>query len=126
MSNEDAMKKVQELMEGPMSFYNSERKEGEMNLVSLVRDRMIQIGLGERLPAAFDQNRFIVEALNKPAHAQQYLLNRYLTLQFMACPYDTTTQRYALIYEIKPDEWLNVFDNVILPALASFDLPVPL
>ena len=37
---------------------------------------------------------------------------------------DTLVQRYALIYEIRPDEWLNVFDNTILPAIVNFNLPV--
>lgn len=122
--NEKAIEKFNEFMRGPMEQYQSPRREDEIDLVSVVRERMVQAGLLDKLPHAFDNNRFIQEAVGKPSHAQQYNLNRYFSTQLMVAQDDTLVQRYALIYEIQPDEWLNVFDNTILPAIVNFNLPV--
>lgn len=115
---------VQERFKGPMDFYNSQRQSDELNLVSVVREMMVEAGLGDRLPIAFDNNRFILEAMNRPAHAQQYNLNRYFTLQFMACAASSTMPRYSLIYEIAPSEWLTIFRDTVLPAIVDSNLPV--
>ena len=115
---------IQEKFKGPMEFYNSQRRPDEMDLISEVRGLMAEAGLSERLPYAFDSNRFIVEAKNRPAHAQQYNLNRYLTLQFMAAEGPVTIPRYALIYEIAPHDWLTIFKDTVLPALVDSNLPV--
>lgn len=119
-----ALKSLGELLNNTADHYNQPRIEGEIDLVEIVRERMVEKGLGSLLPAAFDSNRFIIEAQGKTSSAQQYNLNRWLTLQLMASTHDTALQRYALIYEINAVEWLKVFDNVILPALVDFDLPV--
>lgn len=121
-----AIEQVNKIMAGPMNFYNAERVENEIDLIAEVRQRMVSVGLADRLPDCFDSNRFILEAQGKPAHAQQYNLNRYFTTQFMAVPEDTTLQRYASIYEIRPDQWLDIFDNTILPGVVNFNLPVAL
>lgn len=115
---------IQERFKGPMDFYNSQRHPDEMNLIAEVRHLMEEAGLGDRLPQAFDSNRFIMDAVNRPAHAQQYNLNRYLTLQFMAAEDQATLARYSLIYEITPKEWLVTFKGTILPAMVDFNLPV--
>lgn len=117
---------VQEFMEKPMNHYTTPRREDELDLIQVVRERMLRAGLGDRLIQAFDQNRFILDARDKTTHVQQFLLNRYLVMQFMLAEGDTTTQRYALIYEVTTDEWLAIFDSVILPAMMTFDLPRPL
>lgn len=122
--NEKVIEKFNEFMRGPMEQYQSPRREDEIDIVSVVRERMVQAGLLDKLPRAFDNNRFIQEAVGKPSHAQQYNLNRYFSTQLMTAQDDTLIQRYALIYEIQPDEWLNVFDNTILPAVINFNLPV--
>lgn len=115
---------IQEKFKGPMEFYNSQRHPGELDLIATVRGLMAEAGLGERLPYAFDNNRFILDALHRPAHAQQYNLNRYLTLQFMAAQEASTMPRYALIYEIAPHDWLSIFKDTVLPALVDANLPV--
>ena len=115
---------IQEKFKGPMEFYNSQRRSDEMDLIATVRGMMSEAGLGERLPYAFDNNRFIMEAMNRPAHAQQYNLNRYLTLQFMAAEGAATMPRYALIYEIAPHDWLTIFKDTVLPAMVDANLPV--
>lgn len=118
--------KIVELMQKPMDFYNSARKEDELDLISIVREKMVEVGLADKLPECFDNNRFIQDAKDRPAHAQQYNLNRFFCTQFMAAEADASIERYALIYEIKPDQWLEIFDKTILPAVVNYNLPVKL
>lgn len=118
--------KVMKLMKDPMDFYHGKRKDDEIDLVSVVRQRMVDAGLGDRLVDCFDHNRFIEEAKERPAHAQQYNLNRYFCTQFMAAEESAAIERYSLIYEISPDKWLTIFDKTILPAVVNYDLPVRL
>ena len=121
---EEAAEKIKELMGKPMAMYNSARVENEIDLVQEVRDRLLARGMHEKVRTAYDTSRFIQEAEGKPSHAQQYNLNRFLSLQFMAATDAAQIQRYSLIYEINAKEWLEIFDATILPAMAEFDLPV--
>ena len=120
----EQLEKVNKFMTASMSRYDAPRAENELNLVDLVRQRLVNSGLGDRLSAAYDNNRFIIEAQGKTSIAQQYNLNRYLAIQFMAAQQDSLMQRYTLIYEVLPAQWLAIFDRTILPALMEFDLPV--
>lgn len=119
-----ALETINELMTKPRDFYNSERHPNEIDLVACVREMLVRHGLGDRLPACYDNNRFILDAMNRPADAQKYNLNRYLNLQLMAAEQDTSVERYALIYEVRPDHWLIIFEKTILPALINYNLPV--
>ena len=123
---DEAVDKVVDLMTKPMQQYMSARRDDEMDLVQIVREKMVQVGLADKLPECFDNNRFIQEAKDRPAHSQQYNLNRYFSTQFMAAKEDASIERYALIYEIRPDQWLEIFDKTILPAVVNYDLPVRL
>ena len=124
LQHEAAFDELNKKLMQPAQQYSTPRVEGELDLIQEVRDRMAGAGLLDRLPAAYDNNRYILESAGKTSHSQQYNLNRWLNLQFMAVPQDTSVQRYALIYEINAIEWLSIFDRVILPALVDFDLPV--
>ena len=124
LSPEEALARVNELMNAPIEFYNSQKLEGELDLVKVVRQRLSDHGLKDKLHEGFDTNRFVVEAKGKPAHAQQYLMNRYFSTQLMAADQDTVLQRYSLMYEVQPDEWLQVFEKTVLPAFVDYNLPV--
>lgn len=116
--------KIIELMTNPMNHYNKPRIKNEIDLVAHVRDRLISIGLGDRLEECFENNRFILDAKERTCHAQQYNLTRYFSLQLMAAEVDTSVERYALMYECRADQWLDVFDRVILPTIANCNLPI--
>ena len=121
---DEAAEKIVELFKGPMAFYNSDRQNDEIDLVKEVRQRFLSLGLEDKLQDGFDSNRFILEADGKNSHVQQFLLNRYLSIQFMASESDTAVERYALMNEVNPSEWLTVFEQRILPAVVNLDLPV--
>lgn len=110
-------------METTASFYSRPRVENEIDLVKEVRERLVALGAGDKLKEGFDENRFVIEAADKTAHAQQYNLNRYFNLQLSSVQKDTSVERYSLIYELRPDQWLKVIEKKILPAIIDNDLP---
>lgn len=123
-AQQEASDAICKIMQGPIDHYNSARHPDEIDLVAEVRQRLVDVGLKDRLPFTFDNNRFIIEAQGRTAHAQQYNLNRYLSTQLMSVPEDTSVERYALVYEIRPDHWLTIFEKTILPSFVNYNLPV--
>lgn len=122
----EAVEKLYELMNKPIEYYNSERMATEMDLVDKVRELFIKNGVGHLLKEAYEESRFIIEARSRPSHAQQYLLNRWISLQLMAKDNADPLLLYSLVYEIRPDQWLRIFEQYILPNMLSLDLPMPL
>lgn len=121
---EAAAEKINQLFKGPMEFYEKPPLEDELNLIKEVRDRFVKYGQLEKMPDCYDNNRFIVEAIGKNSHVQQFHLNRYLSIQLMASGKDTAVERYALMNEVNPSQWLTVFEERILPACINLDLPI--
>ena len=121
----EQLDKVVEMMEKPMEYYQSAPVEGEFELLSYIREQLVKAGLGDRIHF-FDNSRFIQDAHNRPAHAQQFCIIRWLTLQFMHAEdcEETRLARYALIYEVNPAEFVVIFKQKILPVLVNFGLPV--
>ena len=118
-----SIKKLEELMNGPIDYYNSKPMESELDLVQKVRELFQQNGAGHLLGEAFEKSRFIQDATGRPSHAQQYSLNRWISLQLSSVPQSERTVFYALVYEIRPDHWLTVFRQHILPTMLSLGLP---
>lgn len=106
-----------------IDMYNQPKPPGDIDLIAEVRNCMLSAGLGQRI-AAFDNNRFIKEAINKDSSVQRYLLNRYWTNQLLHSPRVSIEQRYCLIPDGKVEDWLELFKNSILPFIVSNDLPI--
>lgn len=119
-----AIDKLNELMNGPINYYTSDRLPDEIDLIERVRELFVRSGNGHRLPEGFDSSRFIIEAKDRPSHAQQYCLNRWISLQLMACEGSDVVTLYSLIYEIRPDQWLTIFEQYILPKMLELNLPI--
>lgn len=119
----DNLEKVTKFFEGPMAFYNQARKDGEYDLVARVRQAFVEHGCEQLMQETFDVHPHILEAKTKTAHAQQYHLNRYFSMQLMAADGDTKPQRYLLSFTSSPDEWYTIFKEGILPALLHYGLP---
>ena len=118
-----SVQKLEDLMNGPIDYYQSTPSETEMDLVAHVRDLFVENGAGHLLPTTFDNSRFIIEAQGRPSHAQQYNLNRWISIQLMSVNESDRLTRYALVYEIRPDHWLTIFRQNILPTMLSLGLP---
>ena len=110
-------------LEQPHSFFLRQRGEEELNLVVRVRECMVNAGLGDRLADSFDSHRLIQEVENKGSHAQQFNLTRYFAHQLMIPSDDTSVERYSLMYEVRPDRWLEIFEKTVLPTIGALGLP---
>lgn len=117
-------KKIGEMMEGPINFYNGKPGEAEMDLVGSVRQLLVDAGCGAVIEEAFDNSRFIIEAKGKVAHAQQFNLIRWAGLQLMSAEHSSPVTRYAMPYELNPEDWYKVFSQHVLPQMLSLGLPV--
>ena len=113
----DALKKT-------VDIYSQPRAEGEIDLVKVIRDKLQENGVtSERLEQAYDHSRFIEDAVPRQSHAQQFHLNRYFNDQLMMADADTRLERYQLIYEVTPSEWLKIMEKSVIPRFVELDLP---
>jgi hypothetical protein len=100
------------------------RVENEIDLVSEVRQILVNAGLANILNETFDNHHFVKEAINKPSHVQRYFMNRYWSLQLMTVPSKSIEQRYCLIPNGEIKDWLRLFNQAIVPFLIGNNLPV--
>lgn len=100
------------------------RLENEIDLVSEVRNILIEAGLGNILADTYDSHHFILEAVNKPSHVQRYFMNRYWNLQLMTIPSKSIEQRYCLIPNGEISDWLKLFKQSVIPFLIGNNLPI--
>lgn len=103
--------------------YYRPREEGDIDLVAVVRNNLIAAGLGSRVALYYDTHYLIRDAETKRPEIQRFLLNRYWLLQLANCSHNTQDQRFALIDKGDVAEWLQLFNQAILPFLSSFELP---
>jgi len=111
-------------MNAAIEQYNAGRQETDINLVQEVRNMMMSSGLGQAIPEAFNNNRFIVEAENKAPLAQRFLLNRYWSLQLAQSKKPSGEERYCLIHDGEVSDWLKLFQQKVLPFVIENNLPV--
>lgn len=106
-----------------VSQYYEKRAPGDKDLIAIVRRELESAGLGLKLPAAYDNNRFIMDARDKTPVVQRHFLNRYWSLQIMSSPKPSTEERFCLINDGTVEEWIVLFKAKILPFIIENDLP---
>jgi hypothetical protein len=108
---------IEERIRKPMRHYLDGKQENEIDLVEIVREKLINVGLKQEVEEVYDHSRFIKEAKGKTSSAQLWNLNRFLTLQFCASDANTDKQRLYLVDTLDVDKWLNIVDKAIIPEL---------
>jgi len=113
-----------QLLKAGQAFYNEKADPGELDLVATVREYMKEYGVDEdTLVQKFDNNTFVVESANRHTLAQQFNLTRWADEQFTIIQaqdgIDTRTMRFQAIYEVKPEAWLKIFKEGLLPNLVE-------
>lgn len=103
--------------------YYQAKQEGDIDLVQIVRQSLVNSGLMQNVLAHYDTNRFILEANGKPSTVQRFLLNRYWTQQLMASPSPSIEERYCLIPNGTIEDWIKLFNAKVVPFLVSNGLP---
>lgn len=106
-----------------VSDYHRKRQEGDIDLIKKVRDELVAAGLSQKLPDAYDNNRFIKDAVDKPSNVQCYFLNRYWSLQLMTSSKPSSEERFCLVSDGSMEDWLRLFKAKILPFVIENNLP---
>ncbi len=109
-----------------ISTYHQQKPDGDVDLIQVVREILLNSGLGQRIAATYDSNRFILEAEGKVVEVQRHLLNRYWTQQLILSGKPTADERYTLIPNGEIKDWIKLFKAKVLPFILENDLPVVL
>lgn len=103
--------------------YYQTKPADDVDLVAIVRQELINAGLGQRLEF-FNSNRFVIEAEGKPSEVQRYLMNRYWSQQLMAAEHSAIEERWALIPNGLIIDWITLFQGKVMPFVVANNLPV--
>ncbi len=126
MQQLDAMKKVRD-------FYYEPRNPDELDLITEIRQAMLEAGVSkEALEHVYDKHPLLVESVNKHAAVQQHNLSRFFNEQLMCHQgletisgnkIDTRLDRYQLLNEVTPSEYLKIVSVSVIPKMAALNLP---
>ena len=119
------MQQTNPIEEGRARYF-AQRQQDEIDVVQEVRTILLMSGFPKHVIEMFDNDPTIINAANKNAFTQRYLLNRYWTLQRQSAPANSEQARYFLLPEGDIDVWLNCFKTVVVPFAIENNLPVSL
>ena len=111
-------------MQSGVNAYFQPKPFGDIDLVDEVRQALLGAGLHANVAAAYDNNRFIVDAVGKPSNVQRHLLNRYWSQQLMSTFVPSMDERYCLIPNGEVSDWLKLFKQKVLPFAIANNLPM--
>jgi len=117
------MSTLQETLKPAIDYYHSPKMDGDIDLVTEVRNMLVASGLLPKVQTCFDTNRFIIEASGKASDVQRFLLNRYWSQQLMSSSRHSIEERYCLIPDGTITDWLHLFQTKVLPFIIANDLP---
>lgn len=125
---QDFVRESMQRMQQSCDFYKEKPKEVELDLVALIRADLFNYCVDEdRLQRVFDTNPLVIEAQGRHTHAQQFQLSRWLNQQFnIAQVFDgipTQLERYQVIFEARPDEWVKIWREGLIVRFRELDLP---
>jgi hypothetical protein len=110
-------------MEEQLKAYFVKKEEGDINLVTEVRNLLISAGLGVHVTQFYDQHPLIINSVDKVSNIQRFNLNRYWSIQLMSVNTYSEEERYCLIPNGSNEDWLKLFQIKILPFLIANNLP---
>jgi ankyrin repeat protein len=105
------------------NYYAEQRLESDIDLIAIVRQILVEAGLQHNVVNHYDNDHYVLEALNKRPEVQRFLLNQYWNLQLMAAPVNSMNERFSLVPNGSLDEWLNLFQATIVPFAIRHSLP---
>lgn len=109
--------------QAPASIFEIPRTEGEPDLVEQVRNLLIGSGLVLKVQQHFDNDTDIIQAKGLNPTAQRYLLNRFWNFQFLSRGASTLDSRFYLTDTGDASQWINVFQQFVLPGILENHLP---
>lgn len=103
--------------------YLTRRTETDFDMISFVRQLLIDSGASQEAIVAYNNNALILEGTDRVPHVQRFLLNRFWMMQLMSCPVVSVKERYCLIPNGDIADWCRLFQDTILPFALKNNLP---
>lgn len=104
--------------------YKKKRSPEELDLIGEVRKVLNDNGLGNQVKEVFDNDPRIIEAKDKVPEVQRHLLNKFWLPQLLNSSAPSQEERFCLIPNGEPKEWLHLFKEKIVPFVIEQQLPV--
>lgn len=109
-----------------VNIYKSARAETDIDLVEMVREELVTVGLESQVVNFFDNNETIITARTKVPEVQRYLLNRYLNRQLRMSGTGSIEARASLLSGGPLDHWFALFKEHVVPYMLINKLPAHL
>ena len=97
-----------------------------IDMIEKVKQVLTSAGLVNEARHVFAVDPLIVSSHGQHYTLQRMNLNTYFLYQLSQFASESIEERYCLINDGTPEEWLRLFENKILPFLISKRLPVVL
>jgi hypothetical protein len=104
--------------------YMQPKDAKDIDLIAVVRQMLVESGLLQRVLTAYDNDKFILQAHNKPSDIQRFLLNRFWSYQLIKSEVSSIEERTYLIPDGDITDWLRMFESKILPFAVTNNLPM--
>lgn len=96
-----------------------EKNDTGFNLIKKVRESLLNSFPEEMVVKFYDNNPLIAPSIELNNDTQRFVLNRYWSFQLYKSFTNTTSLRRSLIPNGTHEEWLNIFQDVILPFIST-------
>ncbi len=105
-------------------IYFQERPAGDVDMVEKTVELFNKYNFSHKVEV-FLNNPRIISAKGKSSVAQKFLLNAYWYHQVILVSSDSMKVRAALIPGGEPNNWLKLFEEIVLPFAIENNLPLP-
>lgn len=113
----------------PIAFdpFSTVLREGELDMITELERILIENGLAQEVKEYYNTNAAIQDGVGLCYEGQRHLLNQFWLLQLLNLQnlhgISTMDDRYCLITNGTPEQWINLFKNQILPTAIKYRLP---
>lgn len=106
------------------SIYFEERQPGDLDLVQETVNLFNKYNYQNKIED-FLSNPRVISAVDKTSTVQKFLLNAYWYHQVIRVSNDSMKVRAALIPGGDSNNWLKLFEEIVLPFAIENNLPLP-
>ena len=111
----------------PFNPFTTPQRDKELMLIESVRTLLNEAGLKQKVDANFINHPTILDGVGLCYEAQRFVLNRFWHIQLQALQNKTNKstidERYCLVENGEPEQWLSLFEEKILPIAIQYNLP---
>ena len=110
-------------IEDAKQLISTEAAPGSLDMIAEVRRILQHNTLANQARSYYDTHRYIIDAEGKAPEIQRHYLNLYWGLQLVNADDNSIEERYCLVPNGNPKDWLVLFEQKIVPFLIKNNLP---